>query len=137
MPHSEINELNQVNQFIDEGKVKEAFKFISELEQRDDFSFKEKISCKLVKANLIAQLGNYLDAIKGAEAIFQESQKVGDLLSSFDALVIQAYSYVMMVNVIKGGELVKQAQDLLKIIKETFSIDLRERIFLSKDERNY
>jgi len=127
--------LIQVNQLIEEGKVKEAFQVILELEQTDVLSFKEKISCKLIKANLFRVLGNYSDSIECAETVFQESQKLGDKLSSFDALAFQAHSYLFMVDIKKSEALVKQAQDLFRIIKGTLSIDLREReSFLARIE---
>ncbi len=127
MNYLEIKELKQVNQLIDEGKVREAFQFISELEERKDFSRKKILSCKLVKAKLFRLLGDYLTVIKYAESIFQESQEIGDLLLSYDALTFQAYSYIMMLNLIKGEVLLNQAKNSFKTIKETILIGLRER----------
>jgi hypothetical protein len=124
---SEIKEMIQVNQLIEEGKVKEAFQAIFELEQREDLSPKEQLLCRLVKADLFKRLGNYPEVIKCAKSIYAESQKRGDLLLSFDALIIQAYSYVKILNLIQGEDFFKQAQDLFKKIKETYTIDLRER----------
>ncbi len=97
------------------------------MEQREDFSLKEQLLCKLVKANLFKHIGNYIDVIKCVKPIYEESQKRGDLLLSFDALILQAYSYVKMLNLNQGEGLFKQAEDLFKKIKETFTIDLRER----------
>ncbi|MFX1356944.1 MAG: tetratricopeptide repeat protein [Promethearchaeota archaeon] len=127
MIHFNGKELTEISQIIEEGKLKEAYQAILELEQKDDLSNKEKISCKLIKANLFRVMGQYLDSIEYAETVFQESQKVGDLLSSFDALTIQAHCYVYMVDIIKSEDLLRQAQEIFKIIKERFSIDLRER----------
>jgi len=62
--------------------------------------------------------------LKSAADIFQESQKQGDLLSSFDALTIQAYANMMMGNISKSADLINQAEDVLKIIKQSFTIDL-------------
>lgn len=127
MFHPEIKELIQVTQLVEEGKEKEVFQIISKLEQKSDLSLKEQLSCDLVKAELFRVVGNYLKAIETAEIAFQKAQKLGDLLSSFDALMIQTYSYMIMVNVNKSEALIEQAQDLFNVIKETLKIDLRER----------
>ncbi len=127
MFHPEIKGLNSVKQLIEEGKIKEALQIVLELEQGDDLSLKELLSYKLVKANLLRVLGNFLDAIEIAKEIFQEFQKLGDLVSSLDALLIQAYSYTITVNITQSEDLIPQAEDLFKLIKETLSIDLRER----------
>ncbi|MFX1469149.1 MAG: hypothetical protein ACFFB8_10835 [Promethearchaeota archaeon] len=127
MTQSEIKELIQAKQLKDEGKIKDAFQIVLELERNDDLSPQELLSCKLLKAQLLRALGNYLDAIEIAKEIFHEFQKQGDLLSSFDALIIQAYAYMIMVNISKSEVITKQAEDLFKTIKEAISIDLRER----------
>ncbi len=51
---------------------------------------------------LLRASGNYLNAIEIAKEIFQEFQKLGDLVSSFDALLIQAYSHMIMINLIEN-----------------------------------
>jgi len=127
MFHPEIKGLNSVKQLREEGKIKEALQIVLELEQGKDLSLKELLSYKLVKANLIWMLGKPLDAIEIAKEIFQESQKLGDLISSFDALLLQAYFYMIMVNITQSEDLILQAEKLFKIIKATSSIDLRER----------
>jgi len=127
MYHPEIKGLNSVKQLREDGKIKEALQIVSELEQGDDLSLKELLSYKLVKADLLLLLGNFLEAIKIAKEIFQEFQKLGDLVSAFDALLIQAYSYMIMSNTTQSEDLIRKAEDLFKIIKATSSIDLRER----------
>jgi len=127
MFHPEIKGLNSVGQLIEEGKHKEALQIVLELEQGKDLSLKEILSYKLVRADLLLLLGNFLDAIEIAKEIFQEFQKLGDLLSAFDALHIQVYSYMIMANILQCEDLIPQAEKLFKIIKATSSIDLRER----------
>jgi hypothetical protein len=48
-------------------------------------------------------------------------------MSSFDALLIQAYSNVMMMSLNKGEDIIRKAESLFKIVKATYSIDLTER----------
>ncbi|MFX0030258.1 MAG: tetratricopeptide repeat protein [Candidatus Hermodarchaeota archaeon] len=127
MTPSEIKELNQVNQLIEDGKIKEALLIVLELEQSGDLIPQELLSYRLLKAELLRRLGNFLDAIKISDEIFQEFQKQGDILSAFDALLIQAFSYMMTVNISKSEYIIKQADDLFNIIKEKYLIDLKER----------
>ena len=127
MFNPEIKGLNSVRQLREEGKIKEALQIVLELELGDDLSLKELLSYKLVKANLLRLLGNYLDAIEIAKEIFQEFQKLGDLVSAFDALLIQAYSYMITVNITQSEDIIRQSEVLFKVIKETLAIDLRER----------
>ncbi|MFW9973588.1 MAG: type IV pilus biogenesis/stability protein PilW, partial [Candidatus Odinarchaeota archaeon] len=127
MFHPEIKGLNSLKQLIEDGKIQEALQIVLELEQGEDLSLKELLSYKLVKANLLRILGNLLDAIEIAKEIFQEFQKLGDLVSSLDALLIQTYSYAVMVNITQSEDLITQVENLFKLIKETLSIDLRER----------
>ncbi|NVM35321.1 MAG: tetratricopeptide repeat protein [Candidatus Lokiarchaeota archaeon] len=127
MFHPEIKDLNPVKQLREDGKLKEALQIVLELEQGKDLSLKELLTYKLVKANLLLELGNYLDAIEIAKEIFQEFQKLGDLISSFDALLIQAYSYMIRANITQSEDIIRQVEDLFELIKASFSIDLRER----------
>ena len=127
MFYPEIKGMNLVKKLRDEGKIEEVLQIISELEHRDDLSLKELCSYKLVKAELLQELGNILDANEIAKEIFQEFQKIGDLVSAFKALLIQAYSYMITTNLRKSEDIIRQAEDLLKVIKAIFSIDLRER----------
>ncbi|MFX0024130.1 MAG: type IV pilus biogenesis/stability protein PilW [Candidatus Hermodarchaeota archaeon] len=127
MFHPEIKDLSSIKQLRAEGKIKEALQVVLELEQEEDLSHKELLSYKLLEADLLRILGKFLDAVEIAKEIFQEFQKLGDLVSSFDALIIQAYSYMMMIHLSKSENIIRQAEDLIKIINQTSSIDLRER----------
>ena len=116
-----------IRQFIEEGNIKEALQVVLEIEQASDLSHKELLSYKLVKANLLRMLGNYPEAIKVAKETYTEFQKLGDLLSSLDALLIQLYSYMMMANITQRERLILQVEKLFKDIKYTSASDLRER----------
>ncbi|MFW9826545.1 MAG: tetratricopeptide repeat protein [Candidatus Thorarchaeota archaeon] len=127
MTSSEIKELIQANQLREEGKIKDAYQIVLELEKRSNLTLKEKLSCKLLKANLLGELGNFMDAIKCAEDLFEKFLEQGDNVSAFDALIIQGTAYTLTVNLAKAEAIIKHAEDLLKIIKETIPLDLRER----------
>ncbi len=123
----EIKGLNSVRQLREEGKIKEALQIILKLEQTEDLSLKELLSYKLAKADLLRSLGNYSDAIEIAQETYDGFQSLGDLVSSLDSLLIQAYSYMIMVNITQSEHLIPQAENLFKAIKDTLTLDLRER----------
>jgi len=127
MFHPESIGSNSVKKLIEEGKIKEALQIVLELEQGKDLSPKELLSYRLVEANLLRMSGNYLDAIEIAKEIFQEFQKLGDLVSALEALLIQAYSHAINFNLTQFEDLIPQVEELLKVIKTTSSIDLRTR----------
>jgi len=120
-------ELIRATQLMEKGNIKEALQIVLELEQMNNLTTQQLLSINLLKANLLYRSGEYLHAIKNAKVIFQESQKQGDLLSSLDALIIQAHAYTVMGNISQSEDTIKQAEDLFKKIEETFTIDLRER----------
>ncbi|MFW9828799.1 MAG: hypothetical protein ACFFEY_14505 [Candidatus Thorarchaeota archaeon] len=125
--HPKIKSLSPVKKLREEGKIKEALEIVLELEKGEDLSLKEILSYKLAKANLLSLIGNYLDAIEIAKEIFQEFEKLGDLASAFDALIIQGFAYMLTINLAKAEVIIKQAKDLLKNYKEKIALDLRER----------
>ena len=127
MFYPKIKSLSPVVQLREEGRLVEALQLVLELDQGVDRSLKESLTYKLVKADILSKLGKHLEAIEIAKEIFQDFQKLGDLLSSFDALLIQAYSYGMIVNINSSEDVIEQAEGLFKIIKSKFSIGLRER----------
>ncbi len=127
MAHSESKELKQADHLIRKGKINEALKIVLELEKRDDISPQELLSIKVLKAKCLYMSGNFLDALKSAADIFQESQKQGDLLASFDALTIQAFAYMMSGSLSQSADIINQAEEIFKIIKQSFTIDLRRR----------
>jgi len=120
-------ELTQAKILLEQGEFKKSFQIVLKLEKMDNLSAQELLSIKLIKAKLLYNLGEFLDTIKNAEEIYQESQKQGDLLSSFDALTIQAHALFMMGKISQSEDLIKQAEDLFKKIKETSTIDTKER----------
>ena len=127
MFYPDIKSLSAVIQLREEGKLLEALQLVSELEQGEDRSPKELLAYKLVKAHILSKLGEHLEAIEIAKETFQAFQKLGDLLSSFDSLLIQAYSYGMIVNINNSEDVIEQAEGLFKIIKSKFLTGLRER----------
>ena len=122
-----IQEVAYAKQLLKNGKIKEAHQIVLELEKSGNYSSKESHSIKLLKADIFNKSGEFLEAINCTKELFQQFQKEEDLLSSYDTLIIQAHSVIMLGKLSQGEMLIKQAETLLNRIKKAFSIDLRER----------
>ncbi len=127
MSRSEIQELTQAKQLMEEGRIDEAYQIVLGLENRENLTAKELLLCKLLKAKFLYKSMNYSEAIIYTDEILQESQKEGDLLTFLDILMIQSLSHIELGNVSESEDLIKKADDLFKKIKVTSIIDLRER----------
>ena len=121
-----LQELKGARQLLNQGHIKEALQIVLGLEKSDNNSSRELLSIKLLKADILSDSGEFLEAINCTEDLFQQFQKEKNLLSSFDTLLIQARSLIMLGNISKGEPVVNQAETLLtKIlvtIKKIFSI---------------
>jgi len=127
MFYSENTELNQVYLKLKEGKLREGLHLVKQLENKDNLIPEVALLCKVAKADLLRLMGEIMESIKICELIYPLFQQKGDLKSSFDVLLIQTYSYMLIANVNKSETLFKQTTDLFKTIKDKFSIDLIDR----------
>jgi len=127
MSDSELKELIHTKKLIEEGKVREALKIVSDLEKRSDISNHDLLLCKLLKGVILCRTTQYPEAINYANQVSQESQKQGDLVSYFDALLILAYCYIMSGTLSKGETILIQAEELFEKLEVAAEIDLREK----------
>ncbi|MBY8989096.1 MAG: hypothetical protein KGD61_11630, partial [Candidatus Lokiarchaeota archaeon] len=95
-------ELIRAKELMNQGQIKEALQIVLELEKSDNFSGRNSFSIKLLKADILDNSGEFLEAIKYTDDLFQQFQKEQDLLSSYDTLVIQAHSLIMLGKLSKG-----------------------------------
>ncbi len=58
MSPSEIQELTQAKQLMEEGRIIEAYQIVLGLENRENFTAKELLLCKLLKAKFRAYLSS-------------------------------------------------------------------------------
>jgi len=123
----ELKEIIHAKDLIGDGKIREALKIVSDLEKRSDISNHDLLLCKLLKGRIFCRTAQYLEAINYANQILQESQKQGDSISYFDALLIQAHSYIMIVNLNQGETILTKAEELFKKLEVATEIDLREK----------
>ena len=139
MFYSEITELNHVYHQVKEGNLREALHLVKELENNDYLTPEVTLFCKMAKADLFRLMGKFMESIEICEVLYPEFQQKGDLISLFDVLLLEAYSYMIMANVNKSESLVKRAKNLFNVIKDKYSIDLsgRESILLRIKSGNH
>ena len=126
--YSKPKELSDVGQLIDKGKLEEALQKLNKLEEKEDLTSYDKISCHILKSSLKFELGNYKDALKFAEQACRESQELRDYLHLFDAYNVKTF-------VIHWGfgwtdkalDLIAKSEDLLKTLSQEPPIELKKR----------
>ncbi|MFX0105711.1 MAG: tetratricopeptide repeat protein [Candidatus Hodarchaeota archaeon] len=120
-------ELIRAKQLIHQGELEKAWEIVLEFEKRDNLTELEIHTCKLLKANLLYRDARYKDAIDFADQLIKESQERGDLLSSFDGLMIQGFYHAMVGDINKTENILNQADVLFQKMKEELHIELNER----------
>ncbi|MBY9021292.1 MAG: tetratricopeptide repeat protein [Candidatus Lokiarchaeota archaeon] len=126
MSHSVIKELIKAKNLLREGQNKEAYQIVLSLKNKENFTTKEMLFYKLLKANLLYKSLQFSEANIYTDELMQESQKQGDLLTYLDALLIKSFANVMLGNISESEDLIKKADNLFMKIKGTSTIDLRE-----------
>ncbi|MHA1461122.1 MAG: tetratricopeptide repeat protein [Promethearchaeota archaeon] len=127
MSDSDLKEIIHVKKLIEEGMVKEALKIISELDKRSDISNHDLLLCKLLKVRILCRITHYTEVINFIDPVLQESQKQGDLISYFDALLILAYSYILSGTLSQGETILIQAEELFEKLEIATEVELREK----------
>ena len=126
MSHSVIKELIKAKNLMREGRIKEAHQIVLSLKNKENFTTKEMLFYKLLKANLLYKSLQFSEANIYTDELMQESQKQGDLFTYLDALLIKSFANVMLGNISEGDDLIKKADNLFMKIKGTSTINLRE-----------
>lgn len=123
----EPKELIHAKKLKEEGDIKEAFKIILELENNNDLTPQQILSSKILKGKLLSELGQYQETFNLTDQILNESQQKGDLISSLDVLLIQAFSHIMMGNIKRSKPIIEQADKLYEKIKSSTKEDFRDK----------
>jgi len=76
-------ELSKANNLIDEGKLDEALKLLSNYDKKEALNHRDKSSCCLLQCKILFWQGKYKELIKLAEQIYKES----DLIKQGEELI--------------------------------------------------
>ncbi len=115
-------EIIQAKQLIDEGKYDEALQLIDSFEQMKGLTLQDKVSCRLLKCNLLFWQWKFEEMLKIADQTYKESLELGRNLQSVDALILSAKALKYLDREEEAINVINQAEELLK----TFTRELPE-----------
>ncbi|MFX0082752.1 MAG: tetratricopeptide repeat protein [Candidatus Hodarchaeota archaeon] len=139
MSHSELKELTQAKKLINEGKYDEALQLIDNLEQMKNLTLQDKVSCQLLKCNLLFWQWKFEEMLKIADQTYKESLELGRNLQSVDALLLSAKVLKFLDREEEAINDVNQAEELLKKFTQELPEDYMQReaqIYLVKGMKN-
>jgi tetratricopeptide (TPR) repeat protein len=128
MFHSEVKELNQAKQLVDEGKFDEAYLLMKNLEEIGELSLQDLVSWHLLRCNIFFQQGLNEELIKLAEQTYKESLGLGKSLLSIDALYYLSLGLIRSGKLEKANEIIKKGEELLKNLIHERSKDYKQRV---------
>jgi len=120
-------ELTLVKQLIEESKFDEAHQLIRSFEEKGGHTLHERVSCHLLKYELLLKQGLYEDLVKLAEQTYQESLGLGKNLLSVDILLIMAHALLWDKKYDKLQDIIKQGEELLKALPQELPADYKQR----------
>ncbi|MFX0043943.1 MAG: tetratricopeptide repeat protein [Candidatus Hodarchaeota archaeon] len=127
MSRSEVKEINQAKQLINEGKFDDALKLMKDFEEKGDISLQDLVSWHLVKCYMFLQQYSFKELIELAEQTYTESIGLGNNLLSVDALYFMGLALVTTFNLEKAADIIKQGEDLLKSLTNEPLKDYKKR----------
>lgn len=118
MPYLEPKELTQAKELIKKGKLKDSLQILMDFEGKEKNSLENIVSCHLIKCFLFLHQGLYDKIVKLAEHTYSESLELEKNILTVDALLVNANSLLNINKIELANQRIKQAEDLLKTLKE-------------------
>ena len=137
--NSESKELIQVKKLIDEGNYDEALQLIDSFEQMKSLTLQDKVSCRLLKCNLLFWQWKFGEMLKIADQLYKESLELGRNLQSVDALILSAKALKFLEREEEAINVINQAEELLKTFTQELPEDYMQReahIYIVKGMRS-
>ena len=79
-------DLKKIEQLRDEAKFEEALDLIRNLENSGVLSPESNLDCQILKGEIFYWLGRHSETLEICEQAYQESQRIGTSVQSYDAL---------------------------------------------------
>ena len=111
-------ELSKVNSLIDEGKLDEALKLLSNYDKKEALNHRDKASCCLLQCKILFWQGKLKELIKLAEQIYKESRGLENIFLKVDSLLIMTHALAMLGKIAEAFDLIKQGEELIKTIPQ-------------------
>jgi len=127
MPQNDSIELERIKKFADGGEFGEALQLINNFEGKREISLSEKISCNLLKCDILLQQGLYSNGIQLAEQTYTDSLRLENSLLTIDSLNLMANLSIYMGNTEKAMEFLRQGEELLKGLTQENLSDYKKR----------
>ncbi|MHA2400876.1 MAG: tetratricopeptide repeat protein [Promethearchaeota archaeon] len=123
----EPKELILVRQLIDESKFDDAQLLISNFEEKGGHTLYDRVSCYLLKCELLLRQGLYEDLVKFADQAYKESLELGKNFLSVDILLIMANALLWLKQYDKLQDVIKQGEELLQTLAQEIPADYKRR----------
>ncbi len=140
MSNSASKKLTLVKEIMREGKIEDALQIVKDIEQMENLTHKETLRTLFHKADLYYNSGQYKNALKFTEELYQKSQEKKMPLFSLDALVIKAWILYNLQEFEESYKSFQQHENLFKSIPRENSPEFQEReaeLLLQKGYQNY
>ena len=124
---SKPEELILVKQLIDGRKFDDAYQLISNFEEKGGHTLHDRVSCHLLKCELLLWQGLYEDLVKLAEQTYKESLGLGKSILSVDLLLIMAHALLWDKKYDKLQDIIKQGEELLKTLPQELPAEYKRR----------
>ncbi|MHA2394656.1 MAG: tetratricopeptide repeat protein, partial [Promethearchaeota archaeon] len=139
MSYSEPKELTQARQFIKAGKFEESLQLLKDFEEKRKNSLQDKVSCQLLKCNLLYWQWKFEEMLKIADQTYKESLELGRNLQSVDVLLLSAKALKNLDREEEAINVINQAEELLKTFTRELPEDYMQReaqIYFVKGMKN-
>jgi len=108
-------ELIDALQLKEEGQFKEALQRVINLEENKDLTVDDQITSMLLKSTILNRLGQFEDALKLAEKVYQECERLEKHLQSIDASIEIAESLMYLGRLNKSLGIISNSEDMLNM----------------------
>ena len=119
--------LIQAEELIDEGKLDEALKLLSNYEQKEALNLHDKSTCHLLQCKIQFWQGKYKELIKLAEQIYKESRRLENIFLKIDSLLIMTHALALLARYEEAFDLIKQGKELIKTIPQKLTKAYKQR----------
>jgi len=120
-------ELSKANNLIDEGKLDEALKLLSNYDKKEALNHRDKSSCCLLQCKILFWQGKYKELIKLAEQIYKESRGLENIFLKVNSLLIMTHALAMLDRFAEAYDLIKQGEELIKTIPQKLTKAYKQR----------
>jgi len=136
MPDSIEDKLKKAKQLRDEAKFKESLEMTSILEKTGNVSPESNLNCQILKGEIFFWLGRYGETLEICEQAYQESQRIGTDVQSFDALIFKLLVLWDLGDINQFQERMLVVEKILNSITEKPSKEFDRRKAIFNWERN-